>query len=155
VWYDGVPPGRQPPPTSCRDAERIAARDRRATVVYGRTTYDRNPYDDRYGRRDPYQDRYGDRRTGTYAVPARDIGYRDGLVKGREDARDRDSYDPARHRWYRNGDRGYERHYGPRPLYENAYREGFRAGYDRAYRENAGRYGRDRRPGGLFLYWPF
>ena len=73
---------------------------------------------------------------------------------GREDAGDRDSYDPARHRWYRNGDRGYERIYGPRDFYENAYRDGFRQGYDRGYRD-FGRYPQDRRRGGLFLYWPF
>jgi len=35
VWYDDVPPGHQPSPTSCRDAERVAARNRNATVVYG------------------------------------------------------------------------------------------------------------------------
>lgn len=35
VWYDGRPPGRQPPSTSCRDAERIASRDRDARVIYG------------------------------------------------------------------------------------------------------------------------
>ena len=34
VWYDGVPPGRQPAPTSCANAERIAARDG-ARVIYG------------------------------------------------------------------------------------------------------------------------
>ncbi|HUF46245.1 MAG TPA: hypothetical protein VMM93_00450 [Vicinamibacterales bacterium] len=154
VWYDGVAPGRQPPPTNCRDAERVAARDRRAHVIYGRTGDDRNPYDNRYGARDPYANRYPDRRAGSYASLARDNGYRDGYLKGREDARDRDSYDPARHRWYRNGDRGYERHYGPRPFYENAYRDGFRVGYDRAYREFAG-YRNDRRRGGFFLFWPF
>ena len=48
VWYDGVAPGRQPRPTSCNEAERIASRDRNARVIYG---------DDRYY--DPYgNDRY-------------------------------------------------------------------------------------------------
>jgi hypothetical protein len=43
VWYDGRPPGQQPSPTSCNQAERIAARDRNARVIYGD---DRN--NDRY-----------------------------------------------------------------------------------------------------------
>ena len=33
VWYDGVPPGRQPAPTNCDQAERIASRDRNARVI--------------------------------------------------------------------------------------------------------------------------
>lgn len=33
VWYDGVPPSRQPPPISCRDAERRAGPN--ARVIYG------------------------------------------------------------------------------------------------------------------------
>jgi hypothetical protein len=36
VWYDGLPPGRQPRPMSCREAERLARRDRYAQVIYGR-----------------------------------------------------------------------------------------------------------------------
>jgi hypothetical protein len=35
VWYDGVPPGRQPRPTSCAEAERTAARNGGARVIYG------------------------------------------------------------------------------------------------------------------------
>lgn len=35
VWYDGVPPGRQPRPTGCYEAERIASRDPAARVIYG------------------------------------------------------------------------------------------------------------------------
>ena len=36
VWYDGVPPGRQPAPVDCDVAERQAARGgQRASVVYG------------------------------------------------------------------------------------------------------------------------
>lgn len=34
VWYDGRPPGQQPPPTSCWAAERSAARQRGARVIY-------------------------------------------------------------------------------------------------------------------------
>jgi hypothetical protein len=59
VWYDGVPPGRQPRPTSCAEAERTAARDRGARVIYsegrdsrrqgaGGGVFDRYPDDRRY-----------------------------------------------------------------------------------------------------------
>ena len=59
----------------------------------------------------------------------------DGYEKGREDARDRDSYDPLRHKWYREGDHDYKSQYGPRQQYENVYRQGFKEGYDSGYRE--------------------
>lgn len=70
-----------------------------------------------------------------YAGPAYSNGVNDGYEKGREDARDRDSYDVRRHKWYREGDRHYRSSYGPRQQYENLYRQGFREGYDRGYRE--------------------
>ncbi|HEY7501909.1 MAG TPA: hypothetical protein VH740_25535 [Vicinamibacterales bacterium] len=67
--------------------------------------------------------------------PAFNNGVTDGYEKGREDARDRDSYDVLRHKWYREGDRHYKSEYGSRQQYENLYREGFKDGYDRGYRE--------------------
>lgn len=169
VWYEGVPPGRQPRPTSCAEAERVAARDRDARVIYG----DRDGRDGRYGDRDGRDSRgqgagggifdrfpvdprdrddrrYPDdartdrrrptdegRRTGGVAIPrterndffygstAAESGYRDGLLKGREDAEDRDDYDPSRHSWYRSADRGYERGYGTRDDYREQYRRAF------------------------------
>ena len=75
-------------------------------------------------------------RNGGYAYsPAFANGTNDGYEKGREDARDRDSYDPNRHKWYREGDHDYKSSYGPRSQYENVYRQGFTEGYDRGYRE--------------------
>jgi hypothetical protein len=62
-------------------------------------------------------------------------GLNDGYEKGLEDARDRDPYDPARHKWYRSGDHDYKSEYGPKEQYRDLYREGFREGYDRGYRE--------------------
>lgn len=85
--------------------------------------------------------RYPDNRyPGRYGVgsPAYDNGYRDGLEKGREDSRDRDGFDPARHSWYRNADRNYRREYGSRDQYRDIYREAFIEGYERGYREYAG-----------------
>jgi hypothetical protein len=164
VWYDGLPPGRQPRATNCNEAERIASRDRSARVIYGDDYYNNRNYpygNDRYGTNDRYgNDRYGYPRSGSnrygYNTPAYDNGYRDGLEKGREDARDRDSYDPVRHSWYRNGNRGYNSRYGTRDQYKLVYRDGFEAGYAQAYRAAGGRYNTSRnRSGGIQLPWPF
>lgn len=179
VWYDGRPPGQQPRPTNCREAERIASRDRYARVIYGANRdgpNDRRPDRDDEGRdrdrpraipRSGYPDRYPD---GRYPYPVRDsnrrggygygtvpfdTGHTDGDDKGREDARDRDGYDPARHSRYRSADRGYDRRYGSKDEYRNIYREGFRVGYDEGYR-GAGTYDPDQRSGGgIRLPWPF
>lgn len=160
VWYEGVPPGRQPAPMNCNQAERIASRERNARVIYGddrragrngddrRTARNR---DERYRDRTPsgssrYPEVYGsypnDRGYGNNTVPFQ-TGDRDGYEKGREDARDNDSYDPVRHSWYRSGDRGYNNRYGTRDDYKLVYREGFEAGYERGYRE-VNRYGANR-----------
>jgi hypothetical protein len=67
--------------------------------------------------------------------PAYNSGLRDGIEKGREDAEDRDSFDPSRHRWYRDGNRDYRREYGTREQYRDVYQQAFREGYERGYRE--------------------
>ena len=141
VWYDDLPPGRQPRAINCNDAERVASRDRHARVIYG-DTYNRN---DRWGNgrydndRDRDDNRWGNGRGYGVSSVAYDNGYRDGLNKGREDARDRDSFDPVRHKEYRNADRGYNSRYGSKDQYKFAYRDGFDAGYRQAYRDNGGR----------------
>jgi flagellar biosynthesis/type III secretory pathway protein FliH len=77
----------------------------------------------------------GDRaRRGGYQDPAFARGYSDGFERGLDDGRDRDRYDPVRHRDYRNADDGYYRDYGPKQAYENNYRAGFRQGYEEGYR---------------------
>jgi hypothetical protein len=88
---------------------------------------------------------YPDRgRSGRFGYDvAFDNGFADGYEKGFEDWRDRDRYDPLRHRRYRSADRGYDRRYGSKGQYQNAYRDGFRVGYEQAYRE-AARYGNRR-----------
>ena len=147
VWYEGRPPGQQPRATNCDDAERVASRNRNARVIYGSNVgYGRNDdrygrNDDRYGRNDDRygrNDRYGDGRNGTiagrYNREAFDQGYRDGATKAQEDNRDGDRYDPARHAWYKSGDRGYNSRYGTRDDYRTAYRSGFVQGYDDAFR---------------------
>ena len=148
VWYDGVPPGRQPAPTSCDQAERIASRNRDARVIYGDDRSSRSGdwrYRDRdyggvYDRSYPNDPGYPNDRNRGYnynSVPF-DNGYRDGLEKGREDARDNDSFDPVRHSRYRSADRGYNSRYGSRDSYKLAYRDGFEAGYEQAYRSSQG-----------------
>ena len=163
VWYNDRSPGRQPPAMSCSEAERIASTDRDARVIYGPgTSYpDRNQRypdsNDRYGTNDRYgRGSYGNGGYGNggYAnsVPYQN-GYRDGVEKGREDGRDRDSFDPVRHSRYRSGDRGYDRRYGSKDQYKMVYRDGFEAGYNQGYREQ----NRNQRggSGGLRLPWPY
>jgi hypothetical protein len=159
VWYNGQPAGRQPGPTSCREAENIASRTRNARVIYGENVYDDR--DDRYGddrrtypypdndravRRipgrnrapggvyDPYDPRYPNS-SSRYGDTAFENGYRDGRAQGLEDGRDNDRFDAARHGRYRSADRGYIDTYGDKTRYKNAYRDGFQAGYEEGYRE--------------------
>jgi flagellar biosynthesis/type III secretory pathway protein FliH len=96
----------------------------------------RGGYPGQGGYRNPGQGGYGYPGQGGYGYsPAHANGVSDGYEKGREDARDRDSYDPLRHKWYREGDRNYKSSYGPRQRYETLYRQGFQEGYERGYRE--------------------
>ena len=169
VWYEGVPPGRQPAPTNCSQAERVASRDRDARVIYGSRTGQNAPVyrdgrdypgdvwgdvrgdrpnprgDNRTGRAVPRGDQYPNsypypearypqqRGSDGYDSEAYRRGYDDGLVKGREDVEDRDSFDPARHSWYRSADRGYNSRYGSKDDYRSEYRRGFLAGYQREH----------------------
>ena len=94
-----------------------------------------------YRQQGPYTSRggYGPeiyRGPGGYYTPAFDNGVRDGLEKGREDARKRRSFDPLRHSWYRAGDRHYESRYGSREQYKDVYRRGFQQGYEEGFRDS-------------------
>ena len=70
-----------------------------------------------------------------YSSPAAQIGYRDGYEVGRNDSRDRESFDPIRSSRYRSGDHDYDRRYGPKEEYKRAYRDAFQRGYEQGYRE--------------------
>ena len=145
VWYDNVPPGRQPAPTNCDQAERIASRDRNARVIYGDDRYATNDdwrYRDRtYGNGNVYPndryptDRYPNNNRGFANSVPFDNGYRDGVEKGREDARRNNSFDPVRHSRYRSADNGYNSRYGTRDQYKLTYRDGFESGYEQGFRE--------------------
>ena len=67
--------------------------------------------------------------------PAAQNGYRDGYEQGRDDARDRDRYDPVRSSRYRSGDHDYNSRYGAREDYKRAYRAAFQQGYEEGYRD--------------------
>jgi len=88
-------------------------------------------YPDRGRNADPY---YGGNSRYGYSA-AYPNGLNDGIEKGREDARKRRSFDPLRHDWYREGTRHYKGEYGPKQQYANVYRDAFREGYERGYRE--------------------
>jgi hypothetical protein len=95
------------------------------------------------------RDRDGDRDDGNRAVTgglaalsgwarvAYDYGFNDGYERGLKAARSGKRPDFDREGWYRDGDRHYERQYGPRDGYRAAYRDGFQRGYDQAYRHVA------------------
>jgi hypothetical protein len=70
-----------------------------------------------------------------YVSVATQSGYRDGLEAGRDDWRHRERFDPVGAKRYRQGDRDYDRRYGPRDDYKREYR----AAFERGYREGFGR----------------
>ncbi len=82
-----------------------------------------------------------------YADVARNTGYRDGLEKGANDARQSKSYSLERHDAFNDGDRGYRSSFGNREAYKQVYRKAFRDGYEQGYRGEQGRGGRRDFPG--------
>jgi hypothetical protein len=64
-----------------------------------------------------------------------DRGSRDGFDVGRDDARHHRRPEPERASRFRSANHDYDRHYGPRDQYQRVYRDGFREGYERGFRE--------------------
>ena len=126
-----------------------AARDRRpldlqrereyrsADGGYNRNYGDRNRYRDNYrsGFERGYRDGYDRRHNGTAGYGAYQNGIRDGYSKAVDDIEDRKYPNARLHKWYREGDRDYDKRYGSKDAYKVEYRRGFEQGYDRAYRE--------------------
>jgi hypothetical protein len=106
------------------------------------------PRGEQYPNSYPYPDARYPQGRGDYGYESEGFrrGYDDGLVKGREDVGDRDSFDPARHSWYRSGERGYNSRYGSRDDYRAEYRRGFLAAYESVH-DGRGRSGSS--------WWPF
>jgi hypothetical protein len=72
-------------------------------------------------------------------------GYQDGYNEGLDDGRDDDRFEFWREGRYRDGDSGYKGHFGPKHLYVQGYRRGYESAYRRAYalgRHGEGHYGR-------------
>jgi hypothetical protein len=105
--------------------------------------------DDRYGRNGGYNNN-------AYQIAANQ-GYQDGLYTGSSDAQRRQSYNPQRSHFYRNGhgdNGGYGNYgrYGNSYQFQQAYRQGFLQGYDQGYQ----RYAYNRRSNnGRYSRWPF
>ena len=78
----------------------------------------------------------GNRYPSGYSSPAAQTGYRDGYEAGRNDARDRNAFDPVGSRRYRSGDHDYDSRYGSKDEYKRNYRDAFQRGYEQGYREN-------------------
>ena len=110
---------------------------------------DRRRYDDRddYYRNDRYRRNrsngydpyYGNNRYG-YNVNqiAQQQGYQAGLNTGASDAQRRQSYNPQRSHYYKDGDSGYSSSYGNRGQYKQVFRNAFLSGYDQGYRQYGG-----------------
>jgi len=107
--------------------------------------YNQNPY-----RRDDRWNRGGN----NMAQIALNQGYQDGVNTGSRDAARRQSYNPQRSHFYRNGhgDNGGFGRYGNSYQFQQAYRQGFVQGYNEGFRRyggyNRGNNGRTNR-------WPF
>lgn len=84
---------------------------------------------------------------------AQQYGYRDGLNKGAEEAREGDRYNPQSTSSYKNAINGYDRSYGNREQYKQAYRQAFLRGFDQSYNQynnrnnRNGNYNNRNRPG--------
>jgi hypothetical protein len=132
-----------------------------STAVQAQWPYGQDPYrrdrDNRRNRDRDYRrdDRY-DRNNGygnIYQI-AVNQGLQDGIYTGSRDAERRQSYNPQRSHFYRNG-HGDNGGYGQvvnSYQYQQAYRQGFLRGYEEGYRRyggyNRGNNGRNNR-------WPF
>lgn len=102
---------------------------------------------DRYGR--DGDDRYDERYRRSYRLDlAFGMGRNDGYEAGFEDARRRHRFAPTREGRYRSANRGYDRRYGPRELWQDRYRDGFRRGYEAGYNDA-------RRQYRTWGWWPF
>lgn len=66
---------------------------------------------------------------------AYDIGFRDGVDAGRDDARHHEKFDAIRAKRYREGDHNYDRRYGSRDDFQREYRAAFQQGYEQGYRQ--------------------
>jgi hypothetical protein len=79
--------------------------------------------------------RYSDQRNDyrDFERRAYDVGHRDGLSHGEDDARHRRELRIDRDGDYRSADDGYRREYGDRENYRRAFRRGYKTGYTEGF----------------------
>jgi hypothetical protein len=107
-------------------------------VVIGNVHGHARGYDGRYAR-----PRYDDYAESAYRF-GYNRGYEEGFDDGRDDALDHDDFDFWHDKDYRNADKGYHSHYGPRYGYERGFRVGYEQAYRRAYAHFERRHDHDR-----------
>lgn len=83
---------------------------------------------------DDYRASYADAQRAAF-----DNGYRTGLKRGEQAARDGRQLDIERERDYRSADQGYNRSHGDRNRYRDTYRGGFAQGYREGYTQRGRR----------------
>jgi hypothetical protein len=83
---------------------------------------------------DDYRASYADAQRAAY-----ENGYRNGLKRGEQAARDGRPLDIERERDYRSADGGYNRSHGDRNRYRDSYRVGFAQGYREGYTQRGAR----------------
>lgn len=117
----------------------------------------RDDRDDRYESRNRRNDRDGNNggyygNNNVYRVAQRQ-GYQDGLYRGRDDAQDRDRYNPEKSSEYRKATNGYDSRTGNKNAYKDAYRQAFISGYNQGYNRNGnnGGYNNRRSTGAAIL----
>jgi hypothetical protein len=85
---------------------------------------------------DDYRSTYADAQRAAY-----ENGYRSGLKRGTQALRDRRPISIERERDYRSADEGYNRSFGDRNRYRDAFRGGFAQGYRDGYAQRGARVG--------------
>lgn len=132
------------------DKKRIVGLTAVATLFLGGLAVAQDRDDDRYRDRDRWgyqdRDRDGDRdrdhdrgwdrdhdfRQRGFDV-AKDWGFRDGQDAARGDSRYRKSFNPSPRGRYKHSDRGYDRRFGEKRDYQEAYARAYREGYGQAW----------------------
>lgn len=70
---------------------------------------------------------------------ARDYGYKDGFIDGRDAGMERDNYNPENSGDYQKATNGYEDDFGDKHVYREAYRSSYLTGYRAGFRSIANR----------------
>lgn len=69
---------------------------------------------------------------------ASQLGYRDGMIDGRNDLAHNKPFRPDKHDRFEDADHGYRHDYGDKRAYKQEYRQAYTQGYQEAYRGQGG-----------------